>query len=553
MESKIFSKNCEKNIVVLYHGNCPDGYASAFIVWYYLKLRGLTADYIPCYYSTKPLSNKYLDKLKSKNIVMCDFSYKYDQFMQIFDICSSIIILDHHKTAETELMRVSDNHKIFKMDKCGAIITWEYFFVETIPLFFKYIQDRDLWKKELPFSDEFSVALSIEPTEFTIWEKYLFDDEVEGLIELGKEYIKYNDYLMNEIMKTSYLKQYTIDDKLIVVACVNSPIMKSNLGNKLLDGADFSAIYNYSEQKEMTVVSLRSDDNKLDVSEIAMKNNGGGHRNASGCILEMFSDNIYGSDNIVMENNINSDKYEYDEKKCHKLIEHTIDNLVSRIGTKIYKMGNDLHVFAYINCSVLKKEIVEYAFIKYSYVDYVVVYHYDACKGKTEFYCKSRDNFDIDENISLDGFKTHLDYQLMNNNGIFNLLKYNVKNSFIAGKKTYNYVLFNEGPFSEELLEADYFKFIERKFIDCFFLIFQVETGMIDYKDNDAHKIYHYEMFYNKLQKTSSGHNTLQLAAYGEKSSICFKTSKNIDEIIQSAFENFNEVYDYESDDECDN
>jgi hypothetical protein len=62
------------------------------------------------------------------------------------------------------------------MNKSGATLAWAYFHPhEPVPLFVAYVEDRDLWRKALPGSDDFFAVYSILPHEF----------EVRRLIQLG--------------------------------------------------------------------------------------------------------------------------------------------------------------------------------------------------------------------------------------------------------------------------------------------------------------------------------------------------------------------------------
>ena len=111
--NKILDRN--KINIVLYHARCFDGFACAFIVWYYYKQHfGIEAAnniiYIPCQHQgessdglVKKLPDEFMKKLVGKNILMCDFSYNSDQLSKIISVSNSFMILDHHKTAEAEL------------------------------------------------------------------------------------------------------------------------------------------------------------------------------------------------------------------------------------------------------------------------------------------------------------------------------------------------------------------------------------------------------------------------------------------------------------------
>ena len=69
--------------MVLYHGDCIDGFASAFACYYYFKQKKDKKKkkiiYIPLQYQKPP------PMVDGKNILMCDFSFKYSTLKNIFN------------------------------------------------------------------------------------------------------------------------------------------------------------------------------------------------------------------------------------------------------------------------------------------------------------------------------------------------------------------------------------------------------------------------------------------------------------------------------------
>lgn len=290
-KNSIFNK--DQVDVVLYHGYCSDGFGSAFIIWYYFKTRyGLeVADkimYIPCYHQ-KDLQNfslEFLDKIRNKNVIMCDFSYKYHLLMEIINVSNTFIVLDHHKTAQIELSKIPNDLKIFCLEKSGVGITWEYFFPDKpIPKFLAHIQDRDIWTYKVPQTSEFITYFYEQEFDFNLWETFLEEQIVDKAIDCGSKWLEYQKIIMSKIIKrTSYVIQ-NVNNKLSIVLYCNSPEFKSDLGNRLLyhfPFGDFSCVWDYSLYKDESYYSLRSTNDRYDVSVIATQFGGGGHRNASG-------------------------------------------------------------------------------------------------------------------------------------------------------------------------------------------------------------------------------------------------------------------------------
>ncbi len=147
---------------VLYHGDCVDGFASAFCCWLYNKQKGKKGKkitYIACQYQKPPPT------LNNRNILMCDFSYKYDVLKKLLKN-NNMIVLDHHQSAEKDLKNIPNENKVFNSNNSGAYITWAYFFGEkNIPLMIKYIQENDFCRKSIPNVRQFtSYIFSIQKT-----------------------------------------------------------------------------------------------------------------------------------------------------------------------------------------------------------------------------------------------------------------------------------------------------------------------------------------------------------------------------------------------------
>lgn len=78
---------------------------------------------------------------------------------------------------------------------------------------------------------------------------------------------------------------YTTDVECLLIPTANSPVLISEVGNKLCQGHPYSMVY--FDKDNMHHVSLRSDEHGLDVSEIAKTYGGGGHKHAAGFITSL--------------------------------------------------------------------------------------------------------------------------------------------------------------------------------------------------------------------------------------------------------------------------
>ncbi|CAG8479137.1 5930_t:CDS:2 [Diversispora eburnea] len=273
-----------------------DGFGSAYAAWTRL---GNKATYYPAVHYSPPPTD-----IKDKNVALFDFSYARNVLTEIEKQAKSVIVVDHHKTARDNLLgddsSPNENKKnyFFDMDKSGARLAWEFFWPnKEVPLFIRYIEDKDLFRFDLPNSKEFSISWSIIPMEFEIYDKYAKDEKlVKKAIESGSHIIEYTNHRMAHLQKNdSFKRKMTVQSKTYTVYALNSIVWQSELGNILVnkDDADLGMIFSYEGNKKRFRISLRSLDEKADVSQIAKAFGGGGHRNAAGFSWEKDIESLF--------------------------------------------------------------------------------------------------------------------------------------------------------------------------------------------------------------------------------------------------------------------
>jgi uncharacterized protein len=266
----------------IYHGGCDDGFAAA---WCVRKRLGDDVDFYPGVYQKEPPPHD------GRDVIFVDFSYKRPVLDAMATRARSVLILDHHKTAQEDLADVQwaptwtewqrDPLKLaatFDMDRSGAAIAWDYFIGGNRPPFIEYVQDRDLWRKQLPQGDEFTIALRSYPQDFSTW-TYLVKDGPERLIEEGHAIQRYYRLRVEELKRSSY--RAFLGGQQIWIA--NAPYFAaSEVAGELAerDGAAFGACY-FEVESGRFQYSLRSRGD-FDVSAIARAFGGGGHKNAAG-------------------------------------------------------------------------------------------------------------------------------------------------------------------------------------------------------------------------------------------------------------------------------
>lgn len=263
-------------MIVLYHGSCQDGFASAWAIKKYFNTDSI--EFVPVNYGEEPP----YDKLKGRKAYIVDFSYKRDQMLKICELTTRTIIIDHHKTAQKELEGLEHQNLtlIFDMTKSGASLTWEHLNVGAfkIPWIIQYIQDRDLWAWELPNSKAINAAIRSYGYDFENMDYWAsLPEPSDLLISEGSAILRYQDEIINTHVKNAV----EVDFDGHKVLCVNSTTLISEIGQQLATSRPFGMSY-FIRADGKKIYSLRSDNNGLDVSVIAKNHGGGGHKNAAG-------------------------------------------------------------------------------------------------------------------------------------------------------------------------------------------------------------------------------------------------------------------------------
>lgn len=283
----------EINFVVS-HGNCSDGFMSRVIVEKAMREDpnrfSATLDDVVFYdaYHGSDFT-ELIELMKDRYVLVCDFSFQEDVFNKMIEATNgNILILDHHITAQTSLEKVEDKYKVFDMKHSGAFITQVFMqgFVN-IPKAVLYVEDNDIWIKQLPYTLEFTAYMFLQPFEYNEYVKLFDNDYVfKHAIPIGVGAVKQNEHYINTILSKTKVSFIETKGRYNMVANINcANILKSELGNHAMNRflyANFAACYTSDLKSNSTLFSLRSLDDRSDCSYMAQKFGGGGHRNASG-------------------------------------------------------------------------------------------------------------------------------------------------------------------------------------------------------------------------------------------------------------------------------
>lgn len=282
----LFHQNQPSRIdLVIYHRGCSDGQAAAAVAH---RVLGDTPKYMAVNAGAKDAPD-----VKGKGVLVLDTSFTEEQTLQMIADAAFFLVIDHHKTAEAALANVPNANKMFDMTKCGATLTWEYFYGPDadVPLFLQYIQDRDIWAQKLPYCNEMWELYHAYPKDsFDRFNELISsDEETQKLVVSAASIKEYKDANVDAIVNKANIHVISVNGELRVVAYYNTPIYVDEAGHRILARhpcVDFSCNYKHNTGHEETYLSFRSEDSRLDVSELAQRLGGGGHRNAAGAKLD---------------------------------------------------------------------------------------------------------------------------------------------------------------------------------------------------------------------------------------------------------------------------
>ena len=301
----------------LYHDDA-DGSCSAWVV----QRKHPDAECVAVQYG-EPVP---LELAKGRHVLVVDFSWPGPELRELANVASSLVVIDHHKTGRDRLrgvlpmgcdsIRVADGDEafdldvgwpskhvrvVFDLDRSGASLTWDTLFPgENRPWFVDYVEDRDLWRWELEDSEAVNAYIASAPDGPESFNDFITDPRGScpsiDTVFAGHAILRYRDRLVERMVKRARVGRLPLPDLPDVPDCgpevlwhallpsipiTNAPVLQSEVANELAKGQPFAAVY-WDDDEGRRVWSLRSDEDGVDVSEIAKRYGGGGHPHAAG-------------------------------------------------------------------------------------------------------------------------------------------------------------------------------------------------------------------------------------------------------------------------------
>lgn len=268
---------------VLYHHPCWDGHGAAWAAKRYIDTLpgGKETQYVGVTYG-QPMP----EIPDGSDIMMLDFSYKRAEMEVLRARSASLLVIDHHKSAQIELEGFPNT--VFDMDHSGAYLTWEFFFPDKpVPSLLRYVEDRDMWWHKLPKTHEINAWIASYPKDFEVWDCLANDIGQVAIVE-GAAILRFKDQKVQEIADHATLVEW---QEYGMIPAVNTSCLMSEVAAELLvrhPETKFSC-YWFDTATGDRQWGLRSV-GEFDVSTVAKKNGGGGHKHAAGFVTKAGED-----------------------------------------------------------------------------------------------------------------------------------------------------------------------------------------------------------------------------------------------------------------------
>ncbi len=264
-----------KDTVVIYHGECKDGFGGAWAAW---KVFGDRARYVGYRHGDMPKTD-----FADAAVYFIDLCYSLPELNIVRGKNKRVVLIDHHKSNADKLVSVDES--LYKMEHSGAVLAWDYFHPkEKLPKLLMYIEDTDLGVWSLPHTKEVFAYLGAQPYEFKAWSRLVKTFETAAgrkrMIAEGKTVLAREEKIVQELAADAELVEF----EGVRCLAVNSPLLVTAIGTELTRRNPPMSIV-WSKRGEHYRVSLRSIGD-VDVAKIAQKYGGGGHKNAAGFTVQ---------------------------------------------------------------------------------------------------------------------------------------------------------------------------------------------------------------------------------------------------------------------------
>jgi hypothetical protein len=227
-------------------------------------------------------------ELAGAEVVFADNAPPNSALRQLGERAARLVVLDHHVSAllryrsDPELDRklAARGHLVhFDLEHSGAVLAWHHFHPDAeLPPLLAYVEDQDLWRWKLPDSEAVNAAIYSHPRQLEVWDE-LARAPIERLVAEGIPIAR----AQRMEVERALLGAHPITVGGLRIEAVNALFHRALIGHELalraLHGPPCGAVYRLSGRGvDCSLYSIGD----FDVSTLAARYGGGGHRNAAG-------------------------------------------------------------------------------------------------------------------------------------------------------------------------------------------------------------------------------------------------------------------------------
>jgi nanoRNase/pAp phosphatase (c-di-AMP/oligoRNAs hydrolase) len=264
-----------------YH-NDLDGKCAAFLVCN----RNRLFPFVECISMDYSKNPDLKSIIKNETVYIVDYHFKDNVMEKLLKITKSVIWIDHHKTIIDSKYNNKEIKGIRSIEKSGCELTWDYLYTGMyICVFVKLIGDYDTWRfKYGNRTEAFHEGMMLYETnpEDKIW-KALYESSTlhNDIIRKGEDCIRYRENFCKQ-----YLNDYNFEMKYEGYKCLVCNLHRfgsKTFGDKI---KEYDIVITCVFNGQQWIHGLYTIKENIDVSKIAKKHGGGGHKGAAGFIFE---------------------------------------------------------------------------------------------------------------------------------------------------------------------------------------------------------------------------------------------------------------------------